>query len=174
MRWGGRLADRIRHGVGDFRQLDHRQPRDGVDRGILRGTLDATSTTGDVLKYKVVSDPSLGGKIHIATSDGALLDTGDFSYLPDQSTLVNVGLNEQFSIMVSEWTGFDQFMKSIPILGLFAEPIINLLYQVPILNQLLAPIIGDSQIVNFNENPSTLAADRPVAFTYMMPSFDGT
>ena len=65
-------------------------------------------------------------------------------------------------------------MKSIPILGLFAEPIINLLYQVPILNQLLAPIIGDSQIVNFNENPSTLAADRPVAFTYMMPSFDGT
>ena len=36
--------------------------------------------------------------------DGALLDTGDFSYLPDQSTLVNVGLNEQFSIMVSEWT----------------------------------------------------------------------
>lgn len=142
--------------------------------GILRGTLDATSTTGDVLKYKVVSDPSLGGKIHIATSDGALLDTGDFSYLPDQSTLVNVGLNEQFSIMVSEWTGFDQFMKSIPILGLFAEPIINFLYQVPILNQLLAPIIGDSQIVNFNENPSTLAADRPVAFTYMMPSFDGT
>jgi len=142
--------------------------------GILRGTLDATSTTGDVLKYKVVNDPSLGGKIHIATSDGALLDVGDFSYLPDQSTLVNVGLNEQFSLMVSEWTGFDQFMKSIPLIGLFVEPIVNLLYQVPILNQLLAPLIGDSQIVNFNENPSTLAADRPVAFTYMMPSFDGT
>lgn len=142
--------------------------------GILRGTLDATSTSGDLLKYKVVSDPSLGGKIHIATSDGALLDTGDFSYLPDQSTLVNTGLNEQFSIMVSEWTGFDQFLKSIPVLGLFVEPIVNLLYQVPILNQLLAPLIGDSQIVDFNENPSTLADDRPVAFTYMMPSFDGT
>ena len=142
--------------------------------GILRGTLNASSTSGDALKFKVVSDPSLGGKIHIATSTGLLLGPGDFSYLPDQSTLVNPGLNEQFSIMVSEWTGFDQFMKNIPILGLFAEPIINFLYQVPVLNQLLAPIIGDSQIVAFNENPSTLADDRPVAFTYMMPSFDGT
>jgi len=142
--------------------------------GILRGTLDAESTNGLQLKYKVMQAPSLGGKLNIGSTDQAVLDTGDFSYLPDQSTLVNPSLNEQFSIRAAEWTGFDEFMSNLPIIGLFVEPVLNILYQVPILNQLLAPIIGDSQVVDFDVNPSSLADGRPVAFTYMMPSFDGT
>lgn len=39
---------------------------------------------------------------------------------------------------------------------------------------MLAPIIGDAVVATFDETPSTLAAGRPVAFTYLMPSFDGT
>ncbi len=141
--------------------------------GVLRGTVGATSTDGLPLTYKVIDAPSLGGKITFPPAS-TLNPTGNFSYLPDQSTLTNPSLNEQFSIRVTETTGFDTFLKGIPILGLFVQPVLDFLYQVPILNQLLAPIIGDSQVVQYDVNPSSLAAGRPVSFTYMMPSFDGT
>lgn len=139
--------------------------------GILRGTLDATSTNGLPLSYKVVSQPSLGGKIYLPTTSNP---TGNFSYLAYQSTLDNPGQIEQFSILVNETTGFNTFMSNIPIIGLFVPTLLDALYQTPVLNQLLAPIIGSSQIVTFNEMPYALAAGRPTAFTYKMPSFDGT
>lgn len=48
------------------------------------------------------------------------------------------------------------------------------LHRIPVLGDLLSPIIGYADIVTFVVNPFTEAAGRPVAFTYQMPSFDGT
>lgn len=138
--------------------------------GILRGTVGATSSRGLPLTYTLVDAPSLGGKITFAADD----PEGQFSYLADMSTVTSPSLNEQFSILVAETTGFDQFLSNIPIIGLFVPNLLNTLHQIPILSNLLAPIIGASELVKFSENANTLADDRPVAFTYMMPSFDGT
>lgn len=146
--------------------------------GILRGTLDATSTAGLPLTYTLLTDPSLGGKINFLTSTfpnpSGPQASGNFAYLPYMTTLTDPTQNEKFRILVAETTPFDTFMKQIPIIGLFVDPVLRILYQVPILNQLLAPLIGDSQIVEFSENPYSLANGDPVAFTYLMPSFDGT
>ena len=138
--------------------------------GILRGTVGATSTRDLPLTYTVVDAPSLGGKITFNADDPA----GQFSYLAYSSTLTDSSQNEQFSILAAETTGFDEFLSGIPIIGLLMPTLLTALHQTPILNQLLAPIIGASTVVQFNENPYSLADDRPVAFTTMMPSFDGT
>jgi ABC-2 type transport system ATP-binding protein len=139
--------------------------------GIMRGTVGATSTNGLPLTYKVVSAPTLGGKVNLPTANNP---TGNFTYLPYQTTLEAAGTTETFKIMVAETTGFDTFLTNLPILGLFVPSLLDKLYQTPILSSLLAPIIGSSQIVTFNADPYSSAAGRPTAFTYMMPSFDGT
>lgn len=138
--------------------------------GILRGTVGATSTRGLQLTYTLVDAPSLGGKVTFNLDD----PDGQFSYLAYSSTLTDSSQNEQFSIMAAETTRFDEFLSGIPLLGLLMPSLLTALHQTPILNQLLAPIIGSSTVVEFNENPYSLADDRPVAFTTMMPSFDGT
>lgn len=138
--------------------------------GILRGTVGATSSRDLPLTYTLIDAPSLGSKITFANPD----PEGQFSYLADMSAVTSSSVNEQFSILVAETTGFDSFLSSIPILGLFVPSLLTTLHQIPILGTLLAPIIGSSELVQFNENANTLADDRPVAFTYMMPSFDGT
>lgn len=143
--------------------------------GILRGTVGATSTRGLPLTYTVVDAPSLGGKITFKVDDPAVDDPdGQFSYLAYSSTLTDSSQNEQFSIMAAETTRFDEFLSSIPLIGLLMPSLLSALHQTPILNQLLAPIIGSSKVIEFDENPYSLADDRPVAFTTMMPSFDGT
>lgn len=144
-------------------------PQVGWVEGILEGTLAATSTRGLPLKYKVISDPSLGGKIFLPGDNVQ----GRFSYLPYMSTLTSPGRSEQFRILVAETTKFDEALKKIPIVGLLVDPVLDILYRLPIISELLAPIIGSSQIVEFNENPYTLVDGRPVGFTYKMPSFDG-
>lgn len=138
--------------------------------GIFRGTLGATSTTGLPLTYTVVSAPSLGGKITFSEIN----PQGQFTYLPYMTTLTNAAQDEQFAIMVAETTAFNTLLSNIPILGLFATPLLNFLHRVPIVNDLLSPIIGSSKIVEFDENPFALADGRPSSYTYMMPSFDGT
>jgi len=137
--------------------------------GILRGTVGATSTRGLQLTYTLVDAPSLGGKVTFTDPTEGL-----FSYLAYSSTLTDSSQNEQFSIMAAETTRFDEFLTGIPLIGLLMPSLLSALHQTPILNQLLAPIIGSSTVVEFNENPYSLADDRPVAFTTMMPSFDGT
>lgn len=143
--------------------------------GILVGTLGASSSLE--LTYSVISDPSLGGKIASinskAPSYAAFSPEGEFFYLPDATALTTPGQVETFRIMVAEKTGFDVFLASIPIVGLIAPTIIDLLHRTPILNELLAPLIGASEIVTFTVDPYSLAADRPTAFTTKVPSFDG-
>jgi len=149
-------------------------PHLGWTAGLLRGTVGATSSKD--LVFTLISAPSLGGKLGSDTNTNKVLfgPQGEFSYLPYATTLTAATLTEDFSIMVAENTRFDQLLASIPIIGLLIPQALLVLHRTPILSDLLAPIIGASQIVTFNVDPNTEAAGRPVAFTYRMPSFDGT
>ncbi|NTY59733.1 alpha/beta hydrolase family protein [Mycolicibacterium sphagni] len=138
--------------------------------GIYNGTTGA-SPTG--LTYTLVSGPSAGGKVTFAQPGDTGYVAGDFTYLPYQSILA--GGTEQFKILVAQKTQFDQILESVPILGGLAGQVILVLHQTPVLGDLLAPIIGYSQLVTFTPNPSVdNTTGNPLAFTYKMPSFDGT
>ena len=146
------------------------------NEGVLSGTLDATSDLP--LSYGVVSGPSLGGKL----GEGPLLPVvnfgpkGEFTYVPYASTLTDPAKTETFEIMVLQTSQFDQFVSNLlgPLGGLLVPQALMALHRIPVLGDLLSPIIGYADIVTFVVNPFTEAAGRPVAFTYQMPSFDGT
>ena len=146
------------------------------DAGVLTGTLGATSSLP--LSYSVVSRPSLGGKL----GGGPLLpltnfgEGGSFTYIPYVSTLTEPTQTESFRIMVLENSKFDQFVEKLlgPLGKLLVPQALAIIHRIPVVGDLLSPIIGSAKIVPFTVNPFTVAADRPTAFTYRMPSFDGT
>lgn len=143
--------------------------------GMLVGTLGATSS--QKLNYELVSAPSLGGKLAAVSSkkpsDTVFSAAGEFFYLPDAGALTTPGKTETFRIRVTEQTDFDTFLASIPLVGLIAPTVVSLLQQAPLLGNLLAPIIGATQVVAITVAPNELAADRPTAFTTKVESFDG-
>ncbi|WP_445165375.1 alpha/beta hydrolase [Mycolicibacterium sp. Dal123E01] len=143
-------------------------PRLTIVDGIVKGDVGASDATGAALSYTLVGHPSAGGKLSMESA----LPAGEFSYLPDRSALT-AGVNEQFTILVSQNTAFDKFVANLPVVGGFGAHAIVVLHQTPILGDLLAPIIGYSRIATFDSD-QVLPAAGPVAFTYMMPSFDGT
>jgi len=142
-----------------------------INEGIIDGTTGASAPVGTTLTYRLISGPSLGGKITFSATGDTNYVAGNFSYLPNQSALSGA-VNEQFKILVAQKTQFDSILESIPILGGLAGQVIVVLHQTPILGDLLAPIIGYSQIATFNST-DVLPATDPVAYTYKMPSFDG-
>lgn len=141
------------------------------NEGIIDGEVDATSARQLPLTYKVLEKPDQGGKVNLISTPG---EGRAFSYLPYMTTLTGPGQTEQFSILITETTPFDAFVKGIPLVGLAADPVLEALRRIPVISDLLAPIIGDAVVVTFDADPYALAAGRPVAFTYKMPSFDGT
>lgn len=148
--------------------------------GVLVGSVNATSSKNLPIRYVVVRKPDAGGKI----GGGPLLPLtnfygsgGSFTYLPDSSTLATPGATENFRIMAMEMSKFDQTVaKLFGGLGQLLVPqVLAIIHRIPIVGDLLSPIIGQAKIVDFSDiNPHTLAAQRPTAFTYKMPSFDGT
>ncbi|GAY14099.1 hypothetical protein MSZK_08250 [Mycobacterium sp. shizuoka-1] len=141
--------------------------------GIYNGTTGATTSSGNQLTYTLISGPSAGGKITFSAPEDINYVRGNFSYLPYQSVLASG--TETFKILVAEKTQFDKALESIPILGGFVPQVLVVIHQTPVLGTLLAPIIGYSQVVTFTPNPSVdNTTDAPLAFTYKMPSFDGT
>jgi ABC-2 type transport system ATP-binding protein len=150
-------------------------PDVGWSDGLLLGTLDATSSRGLPLKYTVVDSPSLGGKLTWEPEPaGSSVKSGRFSYLPAMGTLTDASQTETFAVMVAEVTAFNRFITGLPVIGLLAEPLLETLHRLPLISTLLAPLIGSATVVRFDESAAALAAGRPVAFTYLMPSFDGT
>ncbi len=150
--------------------------------GMLVGTLGATSS--NPLTYETVSQPSLGGKLstisdNIFSQATKFSKAGEFFYIPDQKALYTKDTTETFKIRVSEQTKFDQALTSIPLVGLIAGSVISLMQQIPLVNTLLAPIIGASQVVTFKVSPYSLAYSQttsqvlPTAFTTKVKSFDG-
>ena len=144
--------------------------------GLLVGALGATSPNR--LTYETVSAPSLGGKLgaisdNIFSQATLFSDSGQFFYIPDAGALTTPGVIETFKIRVSEQTQFDTVLASIPLVGLIAPTVIGLLQQLPLVSDLLAPLIGYSQLVAFSVAPNELAAGKPTAFTTKVESFDG-
>ncbi|WP_328362144.1 CocE/NonD family hydrolase [Mycobacterium sp. NBC_00419] len=147
-------------------------PALAINNGIVVGQNYVTAPVGTTLVYTLVGSPDKGGKVTFSATTDPNYVLGNFSYLPDQSVLTGA-VNEKFTIMVAQSTAFDQFLGGIPILGSLATPLINALHQAPILGDLLAPIIGYASFATFNSN-TVLPSTAPVAYTYKMPSFDGT
>ncbi|MCB1265807.1 MAG: peptidase S15 [Mycobacterium sp.] len=142
--------------------------------GILRGTTGAQSPHD--LTYTLVSPPNLGGKLGADVNTNRTLfgPDGQFSYLPPATALAEPGRLESFSILVAENTPFDKAVNSIPLIGLLAGQILQILHRDPVVSNLLAPLIGASQTVTFTVSPATEADGRPTAFTHLVPSFDDT
>lgn len=145
--------------------------------GIIRGTLQATSTRGLEMTYKFV-DSSAGGKLALGTVPTSPTETDPQSYtiLP-YATWLDGGTKgqQQFSVRVSEVTDFDKFITNIPLIGMLAAPVIDLLQKTPFLGSLLAPIIGASVVATIDVNVGQLAPGAtPLAYTYKVTSFDGT
>ncbi|MGV0993223.1 MAG: CocE/NonD family hydrolase [Mycobacterium sp.] len=146
------------------------------NEGVLTGTLGATSDLP--LSYSVVSRPSLGGKL----GEGPLLPLtnfgpeGQFTYVPYASTLTDPTQTETFQILALQNSQFDQFVEKLlgPLGAVLVPQVVAVLHRIPVVGELLSPIIGAAEVVTFTVNPFDEAAGRPTAFTYKMPSFDGT
>jgi len=146
--------------------------------GFFQGVLNATSDRGAALTYTFL-DGSNGGKLDLGTVPVTPTTTDPQSYtiLPYATWLDAGGVKgvEDFRVRVSEVTDFDQFLINIPLIGLVAAPVIDLLQRLPLISDLLAPIIGASVVATVSVDVATEApGDTPLAFTYDVTSFDGT
>ncbi|MEN3225995.1 S15 peptidase family protein [Mycolicibacterium porcinum] len=143
-------------------------PSVGIADGIINGTTGATSSSGLPLTYTVIGDPSAGGKVRLNSANGT------FTFLP-YATVVDSGGTEKFTVLVAETTAFDAALQQIPIVGSFVPQVLVIVHQVPVVNDLLAPLIGDAEVVDVSVDVGELApAGTPVAYTVKVTSFDGT
>lgn len=143
-------------------------PAVGITDGIIHGTTGATSSSGLPLTYTVIGDPSGGGKVRLNSANGT------FTFLP-YATVVDSGGKEKFTVLVAETTAFDAALQQIPIVGSFVPQVLVIVHQIPIVNDVLAPLIGRSEMVDVNVDVGALApAGTPVAYTVKVTSFDGT
>ncbi|CDO33061.1 X-Pro dipeptidyl-peptidase (S15 family) [Mycolicibacterium vulneris] len=143
-------------------------PSVGIADGIINGTTGATSSSGLPLAYTVIGDPSAGGKVRLNSANGT------FTFLP-YATVVDSGGTEKFTVLVAETTAFDAALQQIPIVGSFVPQVLVIVHQVPVVNDLLAPLIGDAEVVDVSVDVGELApAGTPVAYTVKVTSFDGT
>lgn len=135
------------------------------NEGVLSGTLNATSD--QPLSYSVVSRPSGGGKL----GGGPLLPltnfgkNGEFTYVPYASTLTDATQTETFKIMVLQNSPLDQFVEHLlgPLGELLVPQVLAVVHRIPIVGDLLSPIIGAAKVVTFTVNPYTEAVGRPAA-----------
>ena len=157
--------------------------------GIIQGHLQAVSPRGLTMTYTALGeacgfDCTLGeggGKISLGTvpvSPPTVPPTTDpqsFTILPYANWLDGGAKGTQtFSVRVSEVTALDSFLTGIPLIGLVAAPVIDLLQTLPLIGDLLAPLIGASMVARITVDVASLApSDTPVALTYLVTSFDG-
>lgn len=143
-------------------------PSVGIADGIINGATGATSTSGLPLTYTVIGDPSAGGKVRLNSANGT------FTFMP-YATVVDSHGTEKFTVLVAETTAFDAALQQIPIVGSFVPQVLVIVHQVPVVNDLLAPLIGDAEVVDVSVDVGALApGDTPVAYTVKVTSFDGT
>lgn len=165
--------------------------------GVLQGNLNVTSASGcgligsDCKLVFSLVDTSDGGKARFDNVPkaldpllpvGAKGGDGSFTFIP-YATWIDPANPESFptptgtqtfTVRVSENTQFNQTVTSLPLIGLFAAPIIDLMQQLPLIGSLLAPLIGASLTSTVTMNVGQLAAGKQVAYTYTVDSFDGT
>ncbi|MCH9735453.1 MAG: peptidase S15, partial [Actinomycetia bacterium] len=158
--------------------------------GILLGVIEAFSDRGFELRYTVVDEPTDGSKTTMTNSTRCLqitscadafpgqpADSGDYTLLPDLSVLQSGGTTT-FDVLISEVTPFDAALQNFlgDTLGpLLVPQLMNFLQQVPILGDLLAPVIGYSVKQTVSVDVGELIPDpdnTPAAFTVKIPSVD--
>jgi len=158
-------------------------PTVGIADGIIQGYLQAVSSRGLMMTYTALG-PScgtgcaigdLGGKISLGTIPLLGNTAQSFTVLPYANWLEGGTKGTQtFDVRIREVTAFDMFLTGIPLVELFAAPIIDLLQTLPLIGDLLAPLIGASVVATVAVDVADLApGDTPVAFTYDVVSFDG-
>ncbi|MET0702440.1 MAG: CocE/NonD family hydrolase [Mycobacterium sp.] len=146
----------------------------GVDNGVITGCVVVSCTANpDGHTYTVVGAPSKGGKVALNAA------TGQFTFLPfapEDNTNGPTG-TESFTVLIAQTTEFDTRLTGVPLLGtsVFA-PLIVTLQQTPVVNDILAPLIGSATTQTITADITALrgADQTPVAFTTMVTSFDGT
>lgn len=151
--------------------------------GIIQGYLEAVSSRGLMMTYTALGATcgsncalgDLGGKISLGTIPLLGNTAQSFTILPYANWLDGDAKGTQtFGVRVREVTDFDMFLTGIPLVGLFAAPIIDLLQTLPLIGDLLAPLIGASVVATVDVDVADLApGETPVAFTYRVVSFDG-
>jgi ABC-2 type transport system ATP-binding protein len=154
-----------------------------IDDGIIQGYLEAVSSRGLTMTYTALGATcgsncalgDLGGKISLGTIPLIGNTAQSFTILPYANWLDGGSRGSQtFDVRIREVTDFDMFLTGIPLVGMFAAPIIDLLQTLPLISDLLAPIIGSSVVATINVDVADLApGETPVAFTYRVVSFDG-
>ena len=154
-----------------------------IDDGIIQGYLQAVSARGLMMTYTALGPTcgtgcalgDLGGKISLGTIPLLGNTAQSFTILPYANWLDGGTKGTQtFDVRVREVTDFDMFLTGIPLVGLFAAPIIDLLQTLPLIGDLLAPLIGASVVATVDVDVADLApGNTPVAFTYRVVSFDG-
>jgi len=111
--------------------------------GVITSSVQGTDANGLPLAYTVLSAPSAGGKVNLNPT------TGTFAFLPDASVFTSPTHSESFSILVHEVTPFVSALaplEALPIVGTFVGQTLTALYQTPILNTLLVPLIGNAVV----------------------------
>jgi ABC-2 type transport system ATP-binding protein len=158
---------------------------DPLTDGIIQGYLEAVSSRGLMMTYTALGATcggncalgDLGGKISLGTIPLLGNTAQSFTILPYanwlDTSVADKGI-QTFGVRVREVTDLDMFLTGIPLVGMFAAPIIDLLQTLPLIGDLLAPLIGASVVATVAVNVLDLApGDTPVAYTYTVTSFDG-
>ena len=137
-----------------------------VDNGVITG-INQSQSSG--VTYTAVGKPDDGAKVVVDKT------TGNFSFLPYSSQLTTDGAGE-FRVLVAETTLLDAVLERLPIVKTLVQPIIIRLHELPIIRDVLAPVIGRSKIYTV-EVPIGLFVGEgkpPIAFTTTVVSFDDT
>ena len=76
---------------------------------------------------------------------------------PYASTLTDPAQTEKFRIMVLENSPVVQFVENLlgPLGNLLVPQVLAVIHRIPIVGELLSPIIGQAKIVTFEESPTT-------------------
>jgi ABC-2 type transport system ATP-binding protein len=136
-----------------------------VTDGLITGNIGATDPSGLPLSYVVSAKPDQGATV---TIDQA---TGNFRYLPTDA-LAKSGGEEHFSVLVSEHTAVAAVLQQIPLVGTYVPQLFRALQQVPVVNDVLAPVIG--RATQQTVTVPVVADGTPLVRTVMVKSPDGT
>jgi ABC-2 type transport system ATP-binding protein len=141
-------------------------PAPTLDNGVITGCIvSSCSTSADGVTYTVLSGPANGGKVYIDAT------TGKYSFLPFAPESGIPSGTDTFTVLVSKPSALATQLTSIPIIGaVIFQPLITQLQQVPILNNILAPVIGQSITQTINIDVTSFTGGAPIAFTTMVTS----
>lgn len=146
--------------------------------GVIRGKLNATSATGDTLRFDSLGG-GLGGKLDVGTvpTSATATDPQSFTVLPFATWLEKGGSRgtESFDVRIREVTATGRFLNGIALIGQVAKPIVDMLQDTSDTATRVAASIGVAETVKIDVKVDALApGTTDLAFTTFVTSFDDT